>query len=73
MPPSKSKNVMSDEERKLMIEKLNADLEDFVAERSIAARNKKATDPADNRTVDEIAEVDFIFILHFLKVIKTYV
>ncbi|XP_059139193.1 tetratricopeptide repeat protein 4-like isoform X2 [Physella acuta] len=56
MPPSKSKNVMSDEERKLMIEKLNADLEDFVAERSIAARNKKATDPADNRTIDEIAE-----------------
>ncbi|CAL1547413.1 unnamed protein product [Lymnaea stagnalis] len=51
-----SKPKMSDEERKQLIERLAADLEDFVAERSIAARNKKATEPEDNRTIDEIVE-----------------
>ncbi|XP_005097943.1 tetratricopeptide repeat protein 4 [Aplysia californica] len=52
----KSKKAMSDEERKELVERLTADLEDFVAERSIAARNRKATEPEDTRTIDEIAE-----------------
>ncbi|KAH9495453.1 Tetratricopeptide repeat protein 4 [Bulinus truncatus] len=47
---------MSEEERRQLIEKLNADLEDFVAERSIEARNKKLTEPEDTRTIDEIVE-----------------
>lgn len=48
---------MTDEERRELIERLTADLEDYVAERSIAARNRKATEPEDTRTIDEIAEV----------------
>lgn len=49
--------AMTDEERRELIERLTADLEDYVAERSIAARNRKATEPEDTRTIDEIAEV----------------
>uniref|UniRef100_A0A2C9LA05 Cns1/TTC4 wheel domain-containing protein n=1 Tax=Biomphalaria glabrata TaxID=6526 RepID=A0A2C9LA05_BIOGL len=52
----RSQPSMSEEERRQLIEKLNSDLEDFVAERSIAARNKKKTEPEDTRTIDEIAE-----------------
>ncbi|BFZ03302.1 hypothetical protein BsWGS_06340 [Bradybaena similaris] len=50
------KPAMTDEERRELIERLTADLEDYVAERSIAARNRKATEPEDTRTIDEIAE-----------------
>jgi len=47
---------MTDAERSEMTQRLQDDLEDFVAERSRAAREKKGNAPEDTRTVDEIAE-----------------
>ena len=58
MPPKKP--TMTDEERTALVAKLDADLEDFVAERSIAARKKKETEVEDTRSIDEIIEVTLI-------------
>ncbi|GFO38807.1 tetratricopeptide repeat protein 4 [Plakobranchus ocellatus] len=53
---SSSKRSMTDEEREALVQKLAADLEDFVAERSIAARKRKEAEPEDNKSIDEIVE-----------------
>jgi len=55
MPPKK-KPQMTDEERSAMVAKMQADLEDFVAEKSKAHRKKKESEPEDTRSIDEIAE-----------------
>ena len=54
---SSSKKQMSEEERAALTQMLAADLEDFVAERSIAARQRKEAEPADTRSIDEIIDV----------------
>lgn len=46
---------MTDEERAELVKKLSDDLEDFVAERSLAARKRKEAEP-DIRSIDEIIE-----------------
>merc|ERR1711860_459494 len=46
---------MSDAERQALVAKLEEDLEDFVAERSVAARKKREEEP-DERSIDEIIE-----------------
>ncbi|GFR95480.1 tetratricopeptide repeat protein 4 [Elysia marginata] len=51
-----SKKSMTDEERAALVKKLSDDLEDFVAERSLAARKRKGDQPADTRSIDEIVE-----------------
>ena len=55
MAPKKTK--MTDEERSAMVAKMQADLEDFVAEKSKIHRKKKESEPEDDRSIDEIAEV----------------
>lgn len=55
MPP-KSKPKMTDESRAAMTQRLQDDLEDFVAERSREAIKNKKNAPEDMRTIDEIAE-----------------
>ncbi|KAK3729528.1 hypothetical protein RRG08_044043 [Elysia crispata] len=53
---SRSKNPMSDEERAALTKKLSDDLEDFVAERSLAARKRKEKELPDTRSIEEIVE-----------------
>ena len=48
---------MSDEERAALTKKLSDDLEDFVAERSLAARKRKEKELPDTRSIEEIVEV----------------
>nr|KAG5695983.1 hypothetical protein BaRGS_023362 [Batillaria attramentaria] len=47
---------MTREERAELIQRLQDDLEDFVAEQSKKAREKKLDEEPDDRTIDEIAE-----------------
>lgn len=49
------KKPVKDEERAELVQRLQDDLEDFVAERSIKARENQAVE--DDKSVDEIAEV----------------
>ncbi|RUS81357.1 hypothetical protein EGW08_010889 [Elysia chlorotica] len=53
---SSSKKTLSEEERAALTKKLSDDLEDFVAERSIAARQRKETEAEDTRSIEEIVE-----------------
>ncbi|KAK7482280.1 hypothetical protein BaRGS_00026523 [Batillaria attramentaria] len=51
-----AKTPMTPEERAELIQRLQDDLEDFVAEQSKKAREKKLDEEPDDRTIDEIAE-----------------